>query len=424
MKKELLHKSFSIVNSILDEDKIFYRLQRVVSIDILGLLVTNGISSTNYVMKDDGLFFYNFQKFMGLYFSKRYLYCYSSWTECLYPNRRESLDESLMMRYKLDGGVYYICPDKWTILEMRLGYNDEDDTWNFDFKAIGKNAEKTIKHINTIWHKMKYKTYKSIIEKTRRLSVNECLVYRTQNGPKKKWTTTQTVFKDISNVICIDKDYLLSRIDKFMVSEDSYTKRDVPYRLGILLYGPPGTGKTTLSLSLADYVGAHLIINVTLSSLTEIRMFWNEKYTETITLGAHVKKQSRSRRIVFIIEEIDQWFDDNDDVEFKSEKIHELLQLIDSLDNQAFIIATTNHFDSLSDALIRDGRFDIKMCMGEFNRESALEFISTLKSDAKILDMMTPDENGNYSPVEIQNLALQMRLESIHEELDIINKDE
>lgn len=193
--------------------------------------------------------------------------------------------------------------------------------------------------------------------------------------------------------------------------------------MGILLYGPPGTGKTTLALSLSDYIGAYTTINVTVSSLSQVRLWWNDRHNKSINMNELSKKHSTGRRILFIIEEIDQWFSDDEDDKYKSEKIHELLQFIDSLDNQAIVIGTTNHYNTLSNALIRAGRFDLKIRMGEFNADSASEFIQILNADRAILDMLTPDENGNYSPVEIQDLVFQMRLSSIHKALDIDDVD-
>ena len=53
----------------------------------------------------------------------------------------------------------------------------------------------------------------------------------------------------------VDKNRVLSTIDKFLASEKWYMDRGIPYQLGILLYGPPGTGKSSLIKAIVSYIG-------------------------------------------------------------------------------------------------------------------------------------------------------------------------
>lgn len=414
----------NLMNLIIKESGILQSFFNILPDNFYTLFFTEGIDTATFTMTDDGLFFHRFQSWIGEHVAKRYPYAFTDDVYCTNPNRRDTFDESLVKVKQLGSGVYYTIPDKFTLLELRLSYDEKIHKWKFVFTSYGKHASDVIDKINLTWQKMKFSSYKHIIAKNKRISLNECVVYETQNGPRSEWSQTPTVFKEMSEIICPDKEYLLSRVDSFMNSEDIYISKNVPYRLGILLYGPPGTGKTTMALSLSDYIGAYYTINVSLSSLSQIRLWWSGKHNKTINMNEDIRKHSDGRRILFIIEEIDQWFGENDSESYKSEKIRELLQFIDSLDNQAMVVATTNHYDSLSKSLIRAGRFDMKIQMGNFNKESALEFIKILNVDESLLDIVTPDENGNYSPVEIQELAFQMRLLSIHNKLNINNESE
>ena len=292
--------------------------------DVCSMLFTKGYATSSYSMSEDGLFFERFKKYIGNHISKRYPHAYDYEYQCMNPNRRDSFDESMIKHKILTPGVYYTFPEKYTILETVFRWNEDDGKWKFTFTAYGKYTKEVINKINFIWQKMKFTSYKHLILKNKRITVNECIVYNTQNGPKKRWTQTPTSFKDISEVVCADKEQLISRIDSFMDSENLYKEKNVPYRLGILLYGPPGTGKTTLALSLSDYIGAYITINVTVSSLSEVRLWWNDQHNKSINMNDMSKKHSSGRRILFIIEEIDQWFSDDEDDRYKSEKIHEL----------------------------------------------------------------------------------------------------
>lgn len=187
--------------------------------DICSMLFTKGYAKSSYGMQEDGLFFERFEEYIGNHISKRYPHAYDYTCQCMNPNRRDSFDESVIKPKVLTPGVYYTFPEKFTILETVFKWNTDDNRWKFEFTAYGKYAREIINKINFTWQKMKFTSYKHIILKNKRITVNECIVYNTQNGPKNRWTQTPTLFKDISEVVCADKEYLVSRIDSFMNSE-------------------------------------------------------------------------------------------------------------------------------------------------------------------------------------------------------------
>ncbi len=137
----------------------------------------------------------------------------------------------------------------------------------------------------------------------------------------------------------------------------------MPHRLGFLLEGPTGTGKTSTILTLASHFDAQLKI-VSLTSLSDSALM---KLCSDL---------SRGSSLTFII------FEDAD-VLFKGREKHKgdinlvtfggLLNAIDGLTsgNNRVTFITTNHVDKLDPALLRPGRVDVSMHLGNLDYNQA-----------------------------------------------------
>lgn len=89
-----------------------------------------------------------------------------------------------------------------------------------------------------------------------------------------------------------------------------------------------------------------------------------------------------------------------------------LFQLLDGLFSIEDIvwIATTNHIEVLDPALIRPGRFDIRMSLPYFERDDAIALATIFEftDPAKVIDSL----NLTYpvQPAKLQNLLVQKRM--------------
>ncbi|XVH32528.1 proteasome-activating nucleotidase Pan2 [Haloferacaceae archaeon DSL9] len=128
---------------------------------------------------------------------------------------------------------------------------------------------------------------------------------------------------------------------------------------GVLLYGPPGTGKTMLAKAVANETDA-----------TFIKMAGSELVQKFIGEGARLVRDlfslaaEREPAVVFI-DEIDAVASKRTDSKTSgdAEVQRTMMQLLSEMDGfdergEIRIIAATNRFDMLDDAILRPGRFD------------------------------------------------------------------
>ena len=135
-----------------------------------------------------------------------------------------------------------------------------------------------------------------------------------------------------------------------------------------MLFGEPGTGKSSLVKALASTYNRS-IVNVNVSNL---------KYIDLVKLTQAINVDD-VRDYIILLEDIDTLFLNREDD--KSDKddqavINKLLQFLDSNTSptNVIFIATTNHLERLDQALLREGRFDLKVEIKPLKDKESVEF--------------------------------------------------
>jgi chaperone BCS1 len=171
-----------------------------------------------------------------------------------------------------------------------------------------------------------------------------------------------------------EKESLIEDLEKFRASRQRYRRLGVPYHRGYLLYGPPGTGKTSLVSGLAAKFG----MSIYALNLAEL----NDR-----TLKSAISEVPENSLILF--EDIDcmkagnRWREtdqgsrrqpanDRDSDRHESAAglgvtLSGLLNVLDGFhapDNVVFMM-TTNKIQELDPALLRPGRIDYRLFLGE-----------------------------------------------------------
>ena len=190
---------------------------------------------------------------------------------------------------------------------------------------------------------------------------------------------------------------------------------------GVLLYGPPGTGKTMLAKAVANETDA-----------TFIKMAGSELVRKFIGEGSRLVRDlfdlaaEREPAVIFI-DEIDAVASKRTDSKTSgdAEVQRTMMQLLSEMDGfedrgEVRIIAATNRFDMLDEAILRPGRFDRLIEVPKPNvegREHILKIHTrnmNVADDVDFADIATSLDD--YSGADIAALATEAGMFAIRDE--------
>ncbi|KAI0025405.1 BCS1 N terminal-domain-containing protein [Xylariomycetidae sp. FL0641] len=178
------------------------------------------------------------------------------------------------------------------------------------------------------------------------------------------------------------KESIVNDAKDFLERRQWYVDRGIPYRRGYLLYGPPGSGKTSFIQALAG----ELDYSVAMINLSEIGVT-DDKLAFLLT--------KLPERTIVLLEDADSAFvnrkqRDTDGYGGATVTFSGLLNALDGLSASEERIAflTTNHIERLDPALIRPGRVDMMVRIGEATRYQAGQMWDRFYGDI--------DTNGVY----------------------------
>ena len=189
---------------------------------------------------------------------------------------------------------------------------------------------------------------------------------------------------------------------------------------GVLLHGPPGTGKTMLAKAVANE-----------SDATFIKMAGSELVRKFIGEGARLVRDlfelaaEREPAVIFI-DEIDAVAAKRTDSKTSgdAEVQRTMMQLLSEMDGfddrgEVRIMAATNRFDMLDEAILRPGRFDRLIEVpepGAEGRERILEIHTRDMSVADGVDLGTVARDlDGYSGADIASLATEAGMFAIRD---------
>ncbi|TVY54292.1 Mitochondrial chaperone BCS1 [Lachnellula cervina] len=163
------------------------------------------------------------------------------------------------------------------------------------------------------------------------------------------------------------KERIVADVKDFLQRQEWYVDRGIPYRRGYLLYGPPGTGKSSFVQALAG----ELDFGVAIINLSE-RGMTDDKLAHLLT--------KLPPRTILLLEDADAAFSNRRQVDGEgfsgmSVTFSGLLNALDGVaaGEERIGFLTTNHIDRLDEALIRPGRVDMTVRIGEATRHQAGE---------------------------------------------------
>ena len=198
---------------------------------------------------------------------------------------------------------------------------------------------------------------------------------------------------------------------------------------GVLLHGPPGTGKTMLAKAVANE-----------SDATFIKMTGSELVQKFIGEGARLVRDlfslaaEREPAVVFI-DEIDAVASKRTDSKTSgdAEVQRTMMQLLSEMDGfdergEIQLMAATNRFDMLDEALLRPGRFDRLIEVPKPNaegRERILDIHSeeiNVASDVDFADLAA--ELDGYSGADIESLVTEAGMFAIRDDRTTVTRED
>ena len=236
-------------------------------------------------------------------------------------------------------------------------------------------------------------------------------------------------FTSIGGYTSVKRDLL--QLKEMLLERFNYEKYNIRIPKGILLEGPPGNGKTLLAKSFAGECG--------FSFLTASGSEFNEKF---VGVGAArcrdlFKKAQLLQPCILFIDEIDAIgskrvpLGDGGSME-KSQTLNQLLVLMDGFDaekmKKVIVIAATNRKEVLDPALLRSGRFDRIIHIGNPDKETRHEIVEIHRKRKPISASLSTENiveiTENLSGADIENILNEVSLRAMMENRTVTEMNE
>ncbi|CAK83077.1 unnamed protein product (macronuclear) [Paramecium tetraurelia] len=216
----------------------------------------------------------------------------------------------------------------------------------------------------------------------------------------------------------------LQQIIEYLQDPLKYRNVGARLRRGVMIYGPPGTGKTMLAKATATESNVNFLY-CSATEFIEVYVGTGPKRVREL-----FKKARQSSPAIIFIDEIDSIAYKRKNQNFGTETVL-LNQLLTELDGfkeneNIVVIAATNRIQILDEALLRSGRFDIKI---EINLPSENERKGIMgvhlqnkkhQVSSGMIDVVAKNAYG-FSGADMENITNESAYIAIEKQQEFIN---
>lgn len=199
-------------------------------------------------------------------------------------------------------------------------------------------------------------------------------------------------------------DNILSEIEDFWNKAEIYEQNNIIHKRGILLYGHPGNGKSTLISLLLEQLKSKNGLIFLVNNIDDFNRL-------NILLPTVIRKIEPNRPIITVIEDVDKLINSigND---------ADLLDFMDGKNsiNHHLVILTTNDTSTLSSALLRPSRIDMKYYLDFPTKKVRQEFFEKKGLDKELAKQYaTLTEHFSYADLKEVFIGTTILNKSIEE---------
>lgn len=237
---------------------------------------------------------------------------------------------------------------------------------------------------------------------------------------------TKTKFNDIAGMEDLKKE--MKQVVDVLKNPEEYKNRGIRQTKGIIFEGNPGNGKTLFARALAEELNVNFIPTRGADFQSAMMSMGAQK------IKALFKKAKRNKPCIIFIDEFDSIGEKRNyagtGVDKENNRIvTTMLNEMDGFEVQdgILVIAATNSYRSLDEALIRPGRFDLKYTISNPDNSTRIKLIELYTKQKKLSDEIDKEqlsdcfENLTCSAIEtILNVA---SMEASLENHDCISLD-
>lgn len=185
-------------------------------------------------------------------------------------------------------------------------------------------------------------------------------------------------FKDVAGMVQLKNMLTRNFVDIFKNPELAKKYKITPPN-GMLLWGPPGNGKTFISRKLAEECGM-MYCMVKPSDLGNIYIHGSQKLIADLFKRSEKMAEKMKCGVLLVFDEFDALVprrDMNDKNDNQANEVAEFLtQLNNCAERNVFVLAMTNRIDAIDTAVLRKGRIDQTIYVGQPDNEAREELFN------------------------------------------------